>query len=224
MPTRSPLPVSGLNRATLEIWMGMVLSMMPPCVPAMGFALTCFLTTLMPSTRTWSGPTRRSTVPRRFLSRPVSTMTSSPLRIFSILRSLQHFRSQGHDLHELLGTQFARDRSEDTSADGFQLGIEQHGGIATELHQRAVLAATALSGTNHYCVVNFAFLDAPARSRFLDSHLDDVTDGGITALRAAQHLDAHEGTCTRVVGHVERGLHLDHDFSCSNLVAMRHHH
>src|SRR5690606_39192673 len=224
MPTRSPLPVSGLKSATLEIWMGMVLSMMPPWVPAMGLALTCFFTTLTPSTSTWSGPTRRSTVPRRFLSRPVRTITSSPLRIFCILRSLQHFRSQGHDLHELLGTQLARDRSEDTSANGFQLGVEQYGGVATELDQRAVFTANALSGTNHYCVVNFAFFDAPAGSRFLDSHLDDVTDGGITALRAAQHLDAHEGTCSCVVGHVERGLHLDHDFSCSNLVAMRHHH
>src|SRR5690606_41290561 len=119
----------------------MVLSMMPPWVPAMGFALTCFFTTLMPSTSTWSGPTRPSTVPRRFLSRPVRTMTSSPLRILCILRSLQHFRSQGHDLHELLGTQFACDRSEDTSADGFQLGVEQYGSVTAELDQRAVLAA-----------------------------------------------------------------------------------
>src|SRR5690606_41202027 len=138
---RSPLPVSGLNSATLEIWMGMVLSMMPPWVPAMGLPLTCFLTTLMPSTRTWSASTRLSTVLRSFLSSPVSTMTSSPLRIFSISRSLQHFRSQGHDLHELLGTQFARYRSEDTSANRFQLGVEQHGSIATEFDQRAVLAA-----------------------------------------------------------------------------------
>src|SRR5690554_3921877 len=187
------------------MWMGMVLSMMPPGVPAMGLPLTCFLTTLMPSTRTWSASTRRSTVPRRFLSRPVSTMTSSPLRIFSILRSLQHFGSQGHDLHELLGTQFARNRSEDTSANRFQLGVEQHGGIATELNQRTVFTANAFSGTNHYCVVDFAFFDAPARCRFFNCDFDDVTDGGITALRAAQHLDAHDRACTCVVGHVERG-------------------
>src|SRR5690606_6491479 len=131
--------------ATLEMWMGMVLSMMPPCVPAMGLALTCFLTTLMPSTSTCSASTRFSTVPRRFLSRPVSTMTSSPLRIFSMMGSLQHFRSQRHDLHELLCTQLARDRSEDTGADGFQFGVEQHGGIATELDQRTVFATYALS-------------------------------------------------------------------------------
>src|SRR5690606_2053034 len=224
MPTRSPLPVAGLYSATLEMWMGMVLSMMPPGVPAMGLPLTCFLTTLMPSTSTWSASTRLSTVPRRFLSRPVSTMTSSPLRIFSMMRSLQHFGSQRHDLHELLGTQFARDRSEDTSADGFQLGVEENGGIATELDQRTVFTANALSGTHHYCVVDFAVLGASAGSRFLGTLRDDVTDGGITTLRGAQHLDAHERPCAGVVGHVERGLHLDHDFSCSNLVAMRHHH
>src|SRR3546814_4154403 len=65
-------------------------------------------------------------------------MTSSPLRIFSMLGSLQHFWGQGHDLHELFCTQFARDRSEDTGADGLQFSVEQHGGIATELDQRAV--------------------------------------------------------------------------------------
>src|SRR5690606_12123343 len=201
------------------MWMGMVLSTMPPCVPAIGLAFTCFLTTLMPSTRTWSASTRWSTVPRRFLSRPVSTMTSSPLRIFAILRSLQHFRSQRYDLHELFRTQFARNGSEDTSTDGFQLGIEQHGCIAAEFDQRAVFATHALGGAHDNCVVNFAFLDASARSRFFDSDFDDVTDSGITALGAAQHLNAHDGTCTRVVGHVQRGLHLDHDFSCSNLAA-----
>src|SRR3546814_7666021 len=96
----------------------------------MGLALTCFLTTLTPSTRTWSASTRASTVPRRFLSRPVRTMTSSPLRMLFIEGSLQHFGGQRHDLHEALGTQFARNGSEDAGADGLQLGVEQHGGVA----------------------------------------------------------------------------------------------
>src|SRR5690625_2281347 len=182
MPTRSPLPVSGLNNATLEMWIGMVLSMMPPWIPAIGLPLLCFLTTLMPSTLTRSAPTRASTTPRRPLSRPASTMTSSPLRIFCMVCPLQHFGSQRHDLHELFCPQFARDRSEDTSADGFQLGIEQYGGVTAELDQRTVFAANTLGGPHHHCVVDFAFLDAPARCRFLDSDLDDVTDCGITAL------------------------------------------
>src|SRR5690606_1656114 len=199
------------------MWMGRVLSTMPPWVPAMGLPRTCFFTTLMPSTSTWSAPTRASTVPRRLRSRPASTMTSSPLRMFCMIGSLQHFGRQGHDLHELFGAQFARDRSEDTRADGLELGVEQHGRIAAEADQRAVLAADALGGTHHNGVVDFALFDAPAGGRFLDGHLDDVANGGITALGAAQHLDAHHRTRTRVVGHVQRGLHLDHDFSCSNL-------
>src|SRR5690625_3568758 len=215
MPTRSPLPVSGLNRATLEMWTGMVLSMMPPATPAIGLPRLCFLTTLTPSTFTRSEPTRSSTTPRRPLSRPASTMTSSPLRIFCMTCPLQHFRSQGHDLHELFCTQFARDRAEDTCANGFQLGIEQYRGIATKLDERTVLATNTFGGTHHHRVVDFAFFDASARSRFLDGDLDDVTDCGITALGAAQHLDAHYRPCTGVIGHAQRGLHLNHEQSCS---------
>src|SRR3546814_9250589 len=131
-------------------------------------------------------------------------MTSSPLRIFSMLGSLQHFWGQGHDLHELFCTQFARDRSEDTGADGLQFSVEQHGGIATELDQRAVFTTNALSGTHHYCVVYFAFLDASAWSRIFDTNLANVTDCGITALRPAYHLDAHYGTCASFLGHVSQ--------------------
>src|SRR5699024_8991587 len=120
---------------------GMVLSMMPPWTPAMGLPLLCFLATLMPSTRMRSAPTRASTTPRRDLSRPAKTMTSSPLRIFCMVCPLQHFGSQGHDLHELVGAQFARDRSEDAGTNWFQLGIQQHSGIAAEFDQRAVPAA-----------------------------------------------------------------------------------
>src|SRR5690606_41795733 len=92
----------------------------------------------------WALP-RCSPVPRRFLSRPVNTMTSSPLRIFSMMGSLQHFWSQRHDLHELFCTQFACYRSEDTGTDGFQFGVEQDGSVAAELDQRTVFATYALS-------------------------------------------------------------------------------
>src|SRR5690606_26610375 len=219
-PTRSPLPVAGLNSATFEMWIGRVFSTMPPGLLAIGLALTCFLTTFTPSTRTWSASTRASTVPRRFLSRPVRTMTSSPLRMLFIVGSLQHFGGQRHDLHELLGTQFARNGSEDAGADGLQLGVEQHGGIATETNQRTVLAAHALGGANHHGVVGVALRGAPGRGRILGAHLDDVGDTGITARGATEHLDAHDSARTGVVGHVQRGLHLDHDFSCSNLTGI----
>src|SRR5690606_22705692 len=119
--------------------------------------------------------------------------------------------------HETLGAQLARDRAEDAGGDGFQLGVEQHGGIASEPDQGTVLAAHALGGAPHHGVVEFALLDAPAGSGVLDAYLADVADAGIAALGAAERVDARSGTCTRVVGHVQRGRHLDHDFACSNL-------
>ena len=41
-------------------------------------------------------------------------------------------------------------------------------------------------------------------------NLDHVTDAGVAALGAAQHLDAHDGLRARVVGDVEPRLHLNH--------------
>ena len=52
MPTRSALPVAALKIATFDWWIGIVLSTTPPVVPFIGFGLTCFLTTLTPSTST----------------------------------------------------------------------------------------------------------------------------------------------------------------------------
>src|SRR5512140_429527 len=137
---------------------------MPPVVPFRGFGLVCFFTRLTPSTTTWSASLRSETLPRLPLSRPASTMTSSPLRILFMTRSsLQDFGGQGHDLHEALGAQLARDRAEDAGADGLQLVVEQHGGIAVELDQGAVGAADALGGTDHHGAVDLAFVDAAAR-------------------------------------------------------------
>ena len=88
--------------------------------------------------------------------------------------------------------------------------VKKHGSVAVELDQRAVLAAHALGGSHDHGAVDLALLDATTRRCFLDADLDDVTNARITALGAAQHLDAHDGLGTRVVGHVEPRLHLDH--------------
>src|SRR5574344_306048 len=52
--------------------------------------------------------------------------------------SLENFRCQGHDLHELFSTQFTCHRAKNTSADRLQLCVQQNGSVAIELHQRAV--------------------------------------------------------------------------------------
>src|SRR6218665_3915468 len=166
----------------------------------MGFGLTCFFTTFTPSTTMRSSSTRCTTAPRLPLSRPVNTMTWSPLRILFIScpstgsmlltcrpGELENLGGQRHDLHEALGTQFTRDRAEDAGADGFELGVEQDGSVAVELHQRAVLTTDALGRTNDHGAVDFALLDAATRCSFFDADLDDVANTGVTTLGTAEH-------------------------------------
>src|SRR5262245_51285801 len=182
-PTRSPLLVAGLKCITFDWSIGIVLSMIPPVTPFIGFGRTCFLTTLMPSTTTCDASTRLNTVPRLPLSLPAITITSSPLRMRSIARSLdffvslcllQDFRCERDDLHESLRAKFARHRPENAGADGFELRVQQHGRVVVELDRGAIAAAEALRGTNHHGAVDLALLDAPARRRVFDGHLDDI--------------------------------------------------
>src|SRR4030095_2142393 len=70
--------------------------------------------------------------------------------------------------------------------------------------------AHALGGADDDGAVDLALLHATTRRAFLDRHLDDVADAGVAPLRAAEHLDAHDGLGARVVCDVEPRLHLDH--------------
>src|SRR4051812_47072505 len=138
-------------------------------------------------------------------------MTSSPLRIlFMFAFPLQDFGSERHDLHEALGTQFTRHGPEDAGADGLQLVVEQHGGIAVELDQRAVRPANALGGADHDSAIDLALFDAAARRSFLDADLDDVADACVATLGTTENLDAKNGLRTSVVGDFEPRFSLDH--------------
>src|SRR5690606_3063463 len=118
-----------------------------------------------------------------------------------------------HDFHETLATQLTRNRPENTRTDRLELAVQQHCGVAVKLDQRTVLATHALGSTNHHGIVDFAFLNATTRSSGFDGDLDHVADTGIAALGTTQHLDAHNFTCTRVVGYFEPALSFNHDFS-----------
>ena len=83
-PTRSPFFDFGLNTSTFEISSGIALSLMPPISPIFGFGLMCFFAIFTPSTSTRSSANTSRTVPRRPLSLPVFTMTSSPFLILFI--------------------------------------------------------------------------------------------------------------------------------------------
>ena len=58
---------------------------------------------------------------------------------------------------------------------------------------------TPLRGAHDDGVVDLALLDAAARDRVLDAHLDHVADVRVAALGAAEHLDAHHATWRRVL-------------------------
>src|SRR5262249_36059152 len=137
----------------------------------------------MPSTTTLPLSRTRPILPRRPLSRPVNTTTSSPLRILFMAFSgklsepLQHFGSQRDDAHETIA-QLAGDRPKDTGADRLHLIGQQHGGIGVEADQRTVRATHALLGAHDDGVMHFALLDLATGDGVLDGDLDDVTDVG----------------------------------------------
>src|SRR6185369_8371473 len=83
-PTRSPFFVTGFHSATFERSMAASFSTMPPCTWRCGFGFVWRLIMFTPSTTTWPSSSTLTTVPRRPLSRPAVTTTSSPLRIFFI--------------------------------------------------------------------------------------------------------------------------------------------
>src|SRR5690554_4117967 len=115
-------------------------------------------------------------------------MTSSPLRIRSIMNSLQHFRCERHDLHEPSGTQLACHWPENSGTHRLELAVEEHRSIAVKTNQRTIATTHTLGRANHHSIVNLALLDLAARNGFLDGHLDDIANIGIAALGPAQHL------------------------------------
>src|SRR5690606_16929905 len=99
---------------------------------------------------------------------------------------------------------------EHTGADRSVLVVQQDRRIVVELDQRTVLATYAALGAHDQRLQHLAFLDLAARNGFLNGDLDHVADPGVTAMRAAQHLDAHDTTRAAVVCHFQIRLYLYH--------------
>src|SRR5690625_618525 len=99
-----------------------------------------------------------------------------------MLLSLQNFRCQCHNFHELVGAQLAGHRSENSRANRLKLAVEQYGSVVVKPDQRSVTAAHTLGSPHHNGVVNLAPLYPPARDGIAHCHLDDIADVGITAL------------------------------------------
>src|SRR5690606_4233126 len=197
--------------------MGISLSTIQPWTPAFGFGRTCFFAMLMFSTRTRSSSSNtRITLPRRPLSLPAVTTTSSPfliLRMTANSRNSEHFGGQRDDSHELFIAKLARHGPENTRSDRLQLVVQEHGRIRVEANYRSIRTAHALARTHDDGVVDLALLHLAARDGVLDAHLDDITDAGIATMRTAQHLDALQVAGAAVVGRIKECLHLDHGFT-----------
>src|SRR4051812_24003065 len=102
----------------------------------------------------------------------------------------ENLRGERDDLHVVLGAKLTRHGPENTRADRFTVGIDQHGGVAIEADQRAIGPADTLRDANDDGFHHLTLLDAPLRDRLLYGDNDGVTHRRVLALRAAQHLDA----------------------------------
>src|SRR5690606_21242614 len=94
--------------------------------------------------------------------------------------------------------------------DRLEAVVQQNRGVAVEPDRRAVRTPQALLRAHDDRVVDLALLHTAARNRILDRDLDHVADARIAALRAAEHLDAHQAPGARVVGRVQYRFRLNH--------------
>src|SRR5882672_1499315 len=162
---------------TFEIASGISRFTMPDTLafgePGWPLARWCFCATFTFSTTTRPSA-MRTILPRRPLSLPVITMTSSPFLSFCMFvgparAPSEHFRRERNDLHESLGPQLARHGPEDAGADRLELVRQEHRRVAVEADERTVRAAHAAPGAHHHRVVDLALLHLAARNRVLDA-------------------------------------------------------
>src|SRR5690606_433555 len=121
------------------------------------------------------------------------------------------------DLHELLVTQLTGNRSEDTGTNGRVLIVQKYRRVTVKTDQRPVWTTHTLTGTNYYSLEDLAFLHLAAWDGFLDGHLDDIPNAGVTPVRSAQDLDTHNLTCTAVIRDFKHCLSLNHGCSPGEL-------
>jgi hypothetical protein len=98
-----------------------------------------------------------------------------------------HLGRQRHDLHESLLAQLASHGTEDAGAHRLFLVVDDDDRILVETDVAAILAALFLDGADDDRLDDVALLDVAAGDRVLDGG-DDVTDTGVTPLRATRTL------------------------------------
>src|SRR5262249_11188830 len=123
---------------------------------------------------------------------------------------LNHLRGEADDLHELTLPQLTGDSAEDARAARIQFVVNEDHRVAVEADVTAVVAAHRLASPHDHALDNVSGFDVAARHRLLDAGDDDVAQAGVTAPRAAQHLNTHRLLGAGVVRHVKPCIHLNH--------------
>src|SRR5215813_9942688 len=199
-------------------------SRMPPSGLARSRPLRmCRLTVRSPSTRTRRASRSMARIFPRLLalslldrSAPATTSTRSPTFSFcmalsrSALPALEHFRSEGDDLHELPGAELAGHRAEDAGPDGLEVLVDQHRRVPVELDEAAVRPPHLALGPDDDRLGHVALLHLAVGESLAHRDHDDVPDAGVLPLGAAEHLDAEHLLGAGVVGDVQHAGHLDH--------------
>src|ERR1043165_3887305 len=122
---------------------------------------------------------------------------------------LEDLRRERDDLHEVLRTQFAGDRTEDAGALGIVGRVDDDDRVGIEAQVAAVRAADGRLGANDDGLGDLALLHGSIGRAFLDVHGDDVAHVGVRRL-LAHALDEGGFAGAGVVGDVENGAQLDH--------------
>src|SRR5438876_12372576 len=147
----------------------------------------------MPSTNTLflSANTRRTRPVTRCLGVPASSPVMTSTMSFSRMCMSHHLGGQADDPQEAAVAQFAGHGSKNARAAGVLLVVDQHQGVAVEAHIAAVVPPSRFLGADDDTLDYVSRLHLAARNRLLYAGHDHITDAGITATTAAQHLDTH---------------------------------
>src|SRR5690606_14693516 len=94
--------------------------------------------------------------------------------------------------------------------------VDQNRGVLVKTDDGAIGTANVGCGANHHSLHYLALLNAATRNSVLDRNDNNVADRGVLAMRTAQHLDAHDSLGAGVIGDIEIGLHLDHNWMPSS--------
>src|SRR5919202_549127 len=220
-PTRIGSPVSGSTSITLETCIGASNVYKPSWFCWVGRAWRVLMFTPLTTTRLSFGITFW-TSPRLPFSLPEITVTISPRLILRPIYSLKHLRGQRDYSRITLIPEFASYRPEDARSTRGAIVIDDDARILTEPDVRPVVPPRLLLGS-HYDSPNYiALTHATARGRLFDRGNNHVADSGVPPLACTDDPDTEQAPCTRVVGHLEPCLVLDHYSALDMIFASRH--